>query len=171
MNNIRKPLLTRIIVVIISILLPVSSVPETTLKLLAAETTDNPTEISEQLDELTYQTISASPEDSVQEVITLDGMMPADASVNVLNSENFSEDTICAYDISITDSNGEEFQPENQTPIKVEISNTAIGEAIAKNQKLRLWHINDDGIREEIKNFKMTQDSIAFETPSFSVLK
>ena len=171
MNTKKKTLLERILVVIISVMLPVSSVPATMLNIVADETTSIPIETNEPPDELTYQTISTSPEEHAQEVITLNGMMPADASVIVQNNENLSEDTLCAYDISITDSNGEEFQPENHTSIKVEITNTAISEATSKNQKIRVWHINDDGIREEIKNFKIEQDSVSFETPSFSIFE
>lgn len=171
MNTKKKTLLERILVVIISVMLPVSSVPATMLNIVADETTSIPIETNELPEELTYQTISTSPEEHAQEVITLNGMMPADASVIVQNNENLSEDTLCAYDISITDSNGKEFQPENHTSIKVEITNTAISEATSKNQKIRVWHINDDGIREEIKNFKIEQDSVSFETPSFSIFE
>ena len=44
-------------------------------------------------------------------------------------------------------------------------------EAVAQNQTLRLWHIDDNGIREEVKNFKIIEDTIQFETPSFSVFE
>lgn len=170
MNSIRKTLPEKILAVILSILLITSSIPETMLK-ITADAPDNTTITSEESDALTYQTISASPEENTQEIITLDGLMPANASVNVQNTETLSDDTLCSYDISITDGSGEEFQPENHETITVEITNTAISEAVSKKQKIRLWHIDDNGIREEIKNFKIYQDSIAFETPSFSIFE
>ncbi len=116
---------------------------------------------------LEYQVISASPDEKEKEVVTLDGLMPSNATVNVSAVENDPNENICAYNISITDNNGDEFQPENGSTIKVDITNSSIAEA--DSSTLRLWHISDDGIREEIRNFKVYNDTITFQADGFSV--
>ena len=85
------------------------------------------------------------------------------------SSQEYTSDNLFAYDISITDRNGEEFQPVSDDPIKVEITNSAIIEAQQANQNLRMWHIDDNGLREEITDFKLENDKIIFEASGFSV--
>ena len=101
--------------------------------------------------------------------MTLDGLMPVNAEVNVQTSSEYTDDNLFAYNISITDKNGAEFQPGNEAPITVEITNTAISDAQEANQKLRLWHIDDSGLREEIKSFTVKDNKIIFEASGFSV--
>ena len=166
-----KAKIKKLIVAIISTAIVISFMPDNMLEAFAMKLNDNTSVTGELSEELTYQTISASPGDDAAEIITLDGLMPTNATINVQNSDNFSKDNLCAYDITVTDSNGEDFQPQNDSPIKVEITNTAIGAAALQAKKLRLWHISDDGIRDEIKNFSIINDSIIFETKGFSVFE
>ena len=165
-----KTKIIRLIAVIISTAVVISFMPDNMLEAFAMKLNDSASVTDEPSEELTYQTISTSLGDAA-EIITLDGLMPTNATVNVQNSDNFSKDNLCAYDISVTDSNGEDFQPQNDSPIKVEITNTIIGEAALQAKKLRLWHISDNGIREEIKDFSIVKDSIIFEATGFSVFE
>lgn len=166
-RQVKKSIFGRFFAVFVSGIVTFSFMPRNAFEVLADEISENDIVSEEQSEDLQYQTISTTVGDDESEVVTLDGMMPNDAEVSIENHE--SEDNICAYDISITDSSGSEFQPEETTPITVEITNTAIGEAVSQEKKLRLWHIDDDGIREEIKNFKVVSDSIIFEAKGFSV--
>ena len=114
---------------------------------------------------LRYQKISTSPENTVNETVTLDGIMPADATVSIQNADSLSQGNLFAYDISITDHNGNEFQPEENTPVRVEITN----QNLENHENLRLWHIDDQHIREEIRNFTVENNTISFEASGFSV--
>ncbi len=107
------------------------------------------------------------------EHVTLDGMMPknataeaTDVSVNYADFREY-EETIAAYDISIYN-NGGEYQPGDQ-PITVSIRDEAIAEAKDEGRRISLWHVHDDGTREEIRNFTVREDTLAFSSESFSV--
>ena len=54
-------------------------------------------------------------------------------------------------------------------PIKVEITNKMIVNTRKTDRKPRLWHIDDNGLREEITNFDIENDKIIFEASGFSV--
>ncbi len=160
---------SKISVCIMSILIIFSIVSETSLATLFAATPYDQDTPAVQADGLEYQTISSIPGKDKSEVVTLDGLMPVNAEVNVKPSQEYKGDSLFAYNISITDQNGDEFQPESGEPIKVEITNSAIGEAKQANQKLRLWHIDDNGLREEITDFTVKDDKIIFEASGFSI--
>ena len=150
-------------------LLMLSFTPMTILECFAAEMQDEQETPSPQPEGLEYQTISTQPGDDDTELVTLDGLMPVNAEVNVQTSTEHTEANLFAYDISITDREGTDFQPESSEPIKVEITNTAISSVNTANQKPRLWHIDNSGLREEIKNFKIKDGTITFEASGFSV--
>ena len=109
-----------------------------------ADTIDG-SEEDETEDGLKYQQISVSPGDSEDELITLDGMMPVSADVTVESGDASPSDTLCSYDITITDTVGNDFQPKEESPINVEITNSAISEY--DEASLHLWHIDEAGIR------------------------
>ncbi|MBR2284614.1 MAG: hypothetical protein IJ874_09410 [Ruminococcus sp.] len=119
----------------------------------------------EESDTLQYQQISTEMEETA--VITLGGMMPEHAEVTVEKSANTAEDTVCAYDITISDVLGNDFQPEPDSPIRVEITHAAI--AAYDSAQLHLWHIDDAGVREEITDFTVEGDCISFDAESFSL--
>ncbi|MBP3761300.1 MAG: InlB B-repeat-containing protein, partial [Ruminococcus sp.] len=175
-----KTVFKRIQIFFIIVVMAVSFIPEEIIDTYAyeiseteitdtdnTETDNTETDITES--ELEYQVISASPDEDDSQVITLDGLMPSNAAVSVNSLNEPPEKNLCAYDISISDNNGENFQPQNGSSIKVQITNSNIAEAVASNNKLRLWHIDDDGVREEIHNFTIQDDTITFEASGFSV--
>ena len=123
--------------------------------------------IAETEDGLKYQQISVSPEGGEDTLITLDGMMPVSAEVTVESEEKSPSDTLCAYDITITDTVGNSFQPESDSPITVEITNSIIGEC--DETSLHLWHIDEAGIREEVTDFTIQGNSVIFAATGFSL--
>ncbi len=166
---IKQNTFSRISAVILSVVFILSFMSEISLPAFAVSTSSEQETVSDQTDGLEYQTIRSLPGEDETEIVTLDGLMPVNAEVNVQSSSEYTGDNLFAYNISITDKNGAEFQPVNEEPIKVEITNTAISVAQEANQKLRLWHIDDNGLREEIKNFTVTDNKIIFEASGFSV--
>ncbi len=168
----KRQILKRIAVFMLTPIIMISSIPVSALKVMAAELpkpAPAPAEI--ETEDFEYRTISSSPEKGSRALITLDGLMPSDASVSVRSNDTDSEDTLCSYDISILDGSGEEFRPIENEPITVSITNPSIKRAAAQNKKLRLWHIDDSGLREEISGVRVSGDSIQFETPSFSIFE
>lgn len=75
--------------------------------------------------------------------------------------------TIAAYDISITN-DGEEYQPE-ENPVTVTIQDEAIQAAIAAGKTLSLWHVKDDGSKEQITDFTIDGNTVTFSASGFSV--
>ena len=83
-------LFRRALVFIVSICMTISFMPDEILKAYASLSDDN--EVAEEVsDELKYRIISTSLGDGKDEVITLNGMMPADAEVSVENSGDYSD--------------------------------------------------------------------------------
>ncbi len=117
---------------------------------------------------LEYQQIEAFESSDGTEAVALNGKMPVDAEVSVLPIKNTDSSSVCSYDITIT-RNGKEFQPEKDEPITVGIKNILIGAVVEADYTLRLWHILDDGSREEITDFIIDGDTISFEASGFSV--
>ena len=71
---------------------------------------------------------------------------------------------VAAFDITIR--NGEEeYQPDKTRPIKVEITDYRI----TKSDNLQLWHIKDNGEREEVKDFTIEDGKVSFDAEGFSV--
>ena len=98
--------------------------------------------------------------------VTLDGIVPKASSaqaVDVCGTEGF-EDSLVAMDITIMN-DGEEYQPGEDNPVTVKITSKAIEEGM----NLRVWHIRDDGTREEVTEFTVSGSTIRFEAAGFSV--
>ena len=128
------------------------------IEALAAETEEH----------LEYQQIDAFVDEVSSEKVALDGLMPVNADVTAEPAAATEDAALCTYDITILH-NGEEYQPDEEHPIKVEISNALIKTAVAAEHELQLWHILDDGSREQIENFSVAGDTITFEAFGFSV--
>ncbi len=105
--------------------------------------------------------------------VTLNGMMPKNAVAavtdvtgdyadkgNVLDTSS----VIAAYDITITHG-GAEYQPGEKSPIHVEITNPKI----SGDTETKLWHIKDDGSREEIKDYTVEDGKLSFYATGFSI--
>lgn len=131
-------------------------------------------------------------DDEIQDnVVTLDGMMPkAVSAVAVDVTEKREEEElkekeeaatttdadietssatdarmiVAAYDISLTDGDSD-YQPDEEHPIDVEI----FDQRISKNSDLELWHIKDDGEKEQITDFTVEDGKVSFSAFGFSV--
>ncbi|MBR6243442.1 MAG: hypothetical protein IKQ90_08105, partial [Ruminococcus sp.] len=113
---------------------------------------------------LTEQSISLYPNgEATEEIITLNGLMPEGATAEAVDVSELHEG-VSAYDITIS-SGEQEYQPGEANPIRVEISDPVISDDVY----IELWHIADDGIRERITEFSVTESTISFEATSFSV--
>ena len=128
---------------------------------------DDNTEAAEDDTVLTRQSIELYPDETdTNKMVTLDGLMPEDASAEVVDvtDQSMEENVVAAYDITITD--GEtEYQPGEEKPISVEITDPRISEEAS----LSLWHILSDGSREEITDFTVEEGKISFDAAGFSV--
>lgn len=121
----------------------------------------NAAEAREDID-LTHQTIELYPdEESSEKTVTLEGLMPEGAEAVAVDVSD-SHDGVAAYDISIKDGKNE-YQPGEEHPIKVEIVDPVITENIT------LWHIHDDGTREQVLNFAVEDGKVSFYATGFSV--
>ena len=74
---------------------------------------------------------------------------------------------LAAYDITL-EAGGKEYQPDEDHPLTVTITNNAIDNAVAAGKDMQVWHIADDGTVEVIKDFTIAGDSIMFKAPGFS---
>ncbi|SDB58908.1 fibro-slime domain-containing protein [Ruminococcaceae bacterium FB2012] len=114
--------------------------------------------------ELSYQSIEVRPnEDDPERTVTLDGMMPEGASAEAVDLTE-ERGALAAYDITINGGEGE-FQPEEDSPIRVEIADPFI----SGDADLELWHIRDDGEREQITDFTAEDGKITFMAAGFSI--
>ena len=111
---------------------------------------------------LTYQSIELFPNGRLaDQVVTLDGMMPEGASVRAVDvSDDF--EGAAAYDITIKDGRVD-YQPGVDHPILVEIADPVITDNIT------LWHIHDDGAREQMFIVKAETGKVSFYATGFSV--
>lgn len=113
---------------------------------------------------LTEQSISLYPNgEDAEQIITLNGPMPEGATAKAVDVSELHEGT-SAYDITIS-SGEQEYQPGEANPIRVEISDPVISDSVY----IELWHIADDGTRERITEFSVTDNIISFEATAFSV--
>ena len=71
---------------------------------------------------------------------------------------------IAAYDITIMDGD-EAYQPGEEHPVSVKI----IDSRISASADISIWHIHDDGTREEIKDFTLGEGKVTFDATGFSV--
>ncbi len=143
-----------------------------------------PDETSNTEQELYHQSLELFPEgEGSEKTITLQGLMPEGASgVAVDVTEDYSQqdspelsrqdssiseqatNVVAAYNISILD--GEtEYQPDEERPILVEITDPGI----TADNASELWHIKDNGEREQITDFTAGDGMISFYATGFSV--
>ena len=135
--------------------------------------------------ELSEQSVVLYPEDGDEErTVKLDGLMPVGSSVEAVdytdayahlsdfpsNGDELLESekngvVIAAYDITIKDSDNEEYQPGEENPINVEINNPNI----TSGGMHTLWHIREDGTRERVSNYDVRNGKIIFQATSFSI--
>ncbi|WP_028514724.1 SpaA isopeptide-forming pilin-related protein [Ruminococcus flavefaciens] len=146
---------------------------ETTISQTTVSTTEATTEITSVTEsettgmsdtELTYQSIELHPNgEEAEQIITLDGMLPEGAEAEAVDVSE-EHDGIAAYDITITDGENE-YQPGEENPILVEINDPVI----TNIENIELWHIHDDGTREQITEIAVEEGKISFFATGFSV--
>ena len=90
----------------------------------------------------------------------------ADSDDEISENEKASEEyvTLAAYDITIKVGK-KEYQPTEKLPIKVEITDARI----SSDENIRLFHIKDDGEKEEITDIEVREGSLSFDATGFSV--
>ena len=113
--------------------------------------------------------------------VSLDGMMPKNAiaeavdvtemysdaeAASLTDAETASSESsiIAAYDITIKDGE-DEYQPSANRPIAVAITDPVI----TTDSNLRVFHIKDDGEKEEITDFSVEDGRVSFSAVGFSV--
>lgn len=127
---------------------------------------------------LKHQSLELCPDESDSDkTVTLDGLMPKNATATAVDvtemiadsdivTSPFCDDSsvVVAYDITISDGEGE-FQPDSSRPIYVGITDPSITDS----EFTELWHISDDGQREQISDFTVTDGMVSFYAEGFSV--
>lgn len=109
--------------------------------------------------------------------VTLYGMMPEGASAEAIDvtpsypdpeavSDEVSDDAsvIAAYNITITDGENE-YQPDADRLVRVEITDPQI----SREGITEIWHISDDGTRQQITDVTVSDGVIGFFATGFSV--
>ena len=88
----------------------------------------------------------------------------SDAEDDITEDEADEYVTIAAYDITIKDGK-KEYQPTEKRPIKVEIAD----DRISDDKPILVYHIKDDGEREEITDITVSDGCVSFDATGFSV--
>ncbi len=103
--------------------------------------------------------------------ITLSGVMPEGAVVKSypVDVELEGVNVLAAYDITIYDADGNEYQPQDGA-ITVTIDTDKIQAALADDTALAVYHMEDaDAQPQEVATIAADADEVAFEAESFSV--
>ena len=139
-----------------------------------------PFAIAAQQNDYEKQCIEIYPEGKkADKTVTLNGLMPKDATADAvdvtdeytgkkekaaLSGNNSDASVIAAYDITIKDGT-KEYQPDDERPIKVEISHPQL----SADSTVIIWHIKDDGSKERVKNYTLDDGKVTFDATGFSV--
>ena len=132
------------------------------------ETAEKKEEKQTKKDTLTNQKIKANDK------VTLEGKMPegASATAKSVSVDIEGQVVLAAYDITIYDADGKEYQPEDGA-IRVKIETSSVKEAVEERKDVSLYHMKDTGSTPEKITDKasmtQTEKGIAFDAESFSV--
>ena len=131
------------------------------------------TETVEKEISLTEQTIEASVDmEDKDVVITLTGEMPegATASACPVDISMDGVNIISAYDITIYDADGQEFQPSEEKPLQVKIEDDAVRKALEENTELEVYHLKDaEAEPEQVQEVNLESAAVEFQAESFSI--
>lgn len=131
------------------------------------------TETAEEEIGLTEQTIEASVDTEEKDVvITLTGEMPEEATASACPVDISMDgvNIISAYDITIYDADGQEFQPSEEKPLQVKIEDDAVRKALEENTELEVYHLEDaEAEPEQVQDVNLKQAAVEFQAPSFSI--
>ncbi len=130
--------------------------------------------------ETSYKTVSATiyTDDTYEEklsdgaTIELSGKMPKGAEVKAYPVEVEIEDitVLAAYDITIFDEDGEEYEPDEDDVIEVTIENEEILEALEEERELTVFHMEDeDDEPEQIAKLPPKTKKPKFSARHFSI--
>ena len=130
------------------------------------------TDVTEQYAEYTFPADEAEGETAAPEATDPAGETEAAAEETTAETtEDTTEEettgtrtTLAAYEISISHEDGE-YQPDADKPIGVEI----LDSRITADKNIELWHIRDDGTKEQITGFTAEEGRIVFDAFGFSV--
>ena len=152
---------------------PVASAetPATDAEVPGADEKD--TETVEEETVLTEQTIEASVDTEEKDVvITLTGEMPEEATASACPVDISMDgvNIISAYDITIYDADGQEFQPSDEKPLQVKIEDEAVRKALEENTELEVYHLEDaEAEPEQVQEVNLEAAAVEFQAPSFSI--
>lgn len=131
------------------------------------------TETVEEETGLTEQTIEASVDTEEKDVvITLTGEMPEEATASACPVDISMDgvNIISAYDITIYDADGQEFQPSEEKPLQVKIEDDAVRKALEENTELEVYHLEDaEAEPEQVQEVNLEAAAVEFQAPSFSI--
>ncbi len=130
----------------------------------AQETNEGQDEISELV--LKEQSITASGA-----FVVLHGQMPegAYATAVPVPVEIEGQVVLAAYDITIYDSAGKEFQPQEGV-ITVEIVNTEVAQAVNSDEEISVYHMETAGaVPQEVAGVQPTASGVTFDAEGFSI--
>lgn len=122
--------------------------------------------------DLSHQSFELYPDDNnTEKTVLLKGLMPENAKAEAVDvTEDYSEEinksecVLAAYDITISDGR-KEYQPGSKAPIFVEIKDPVIKDT----GSIELWHVKDNGEREQITDLVISNGKISFYATGFSV--
>ena len=122
---------------------------------------------------LTEQTIEASVDTEEKDVvITLTGEMPEEATASACPVDISMDgvNIISAYDITIYDADGQEFQPSEEKPLQVKIEDEAVRKALEENTELEVYHLEDaEAEPEQVQEVNLEAAAVEFQAESFSI--
>ncbi len=131
------------------------------------------TETAEEETGLTEQTIEASVDTEEKDVvITLTGEMPEEATASACPVDISMDgvNIISAYDITIYDADGQEFQPSEEKPLQVKIEDDAVRKALEENTELEVYHLEDaEAEPEQVQEVNLEAAAVEFQAESFSI--
>ena len=131
------------------------------------------TETVEEETVLTEQTIEASVDTEEKDVvITLTGEMPEEATASACPVDISMDgvNIISAYDITIYDADGQEFQPSEEKPLQVKIEDDAVRKALEENTELEVYHLEDaEAEPEQVQEVNLEAAAVEFQAESFSI--
>ena len=122
---------------------------------------------------LIEQTIEAFVDTEEKDVvITLTGEMPegATASACPVDISMDGVNIISAYDITIYDADGQEFQPSEEKPLQVKIEDDAVRKALEEKAELEVYHLEDaEAEPEQVQEVNLESAAVEFQAESFSI--
>ncbi len=115
----------------------------------------------------TDNTYTKRVEDS-EVTITIEGTLPDNVTAKAFPIENDDEKVLLSYDISLFDTEGNEYQPQNGS-LKVAFTSQAIRDALDSGAELEVNHEDASGSVTPVESETVGTDTISFDAESFSV--